>query len=105
MNHTASKDFKPAGFLTYGATLTSAELATDIHFRTWLSERKITGTEPNLHIIAIHFLHKEIKRLFQIRERNVFIDIQSFNLVKETMRSRAHSFVSIYAARADNTQW
>src|SRR3954464_10200235 len=105
MDHTASKDFKPPGFLTYRATFTSAELATNIHFRTWFSERKITRTKANLHVVAIHFLHKEIKGLFQIREGNIFIYIQSFNLVKETMRSCAHSFVSIYTARADDTQW
>src|SRR5688572_3149799 len=77
-----------------------ANLATDVHLGAGLGERKVRWTETDLYILAIHFLHKEIKRLLEVCEGNMLIHVQSFNLVKEAMAARAHGFISIHAARA-----
>src|SRR5688572_21236534 len=103
MHHTAAKDFKPACFLAHIAAGTLAKHAADIHLGAGLSKWKIRRTETDLYIAAIHFFCKKVKRLFQISERNVFINIQSFNLVKETMASCTHRFISVHTAGTNDT--
>src|SRR5574338_1601182 len=103
MHHTTSKNFHPTGLFADTATFASTNETTDIHFSAGLGKWKIGRTESWLNILAIHFLRKEIKCLFQISETYMLINIQSFHLVKETMRSCTHSFISIYTARANDT--
>src|SRR5687767_8071641 len=103
MYHTAAKDLEPTSFFANITTSPFAKHATDIHFGAWLGKWKIRRTETDLHIAAIHFLCKKVKSLFQISERNIFINIQSFHLVKETMTSCTYCFISIYAAGTNNT--
>src|SRR5688572_15270417 len=102
MHHAAAKDLEPAGFLTHVTTGAFAKHTTDIHLGAWFSKGKIGGTETDLYIAAIHFFYKKVKRLFQIGERNIFIDIQTFHLVKETMTPRTHRFISIHTAGTNN---
>ena len=80
----------------------AADQAADIHLRTGFREWKIRRAETDLHRFAEHFLHKKIKRLLQIGERNIFIHIQSFALVEKTMRPGADGFIPVYAARTND---
>ena len=86
--------------LTEGATFSSTDVTTDVHLGRWLGEGEIWGTETNLCLVAKHLLSKEEEHLLQVGERNIFVDIKSFNLVEEAVCTIADSFVSIYATRA-----
>ena len=102
MYHTTAKNFQPTGFLANTAACTLAKCTTDIHFCTRFCKWKIRRTEPNLYIGTIHFSYKKIKSLFQICERNVFINIHTFHLVKETMTSCTNCFIAIDPAGTNN---
>src|SRR5216117_585760 len=96
MHHAASKNFEPTSMFANAATLAFAKGTTNIHFGTGFSKWKKRRTETNLYIRAIHFFHKEVKCLFQIGERNIFINIQTLNLMKEAMTSCTYCFIAIY---------
>src|SRR5664279_3705805 len=102
MHHATAEDFHPARLLTHVATRTSADQAADVHLRTGFRERKIRRPETNLYRFAKHLLHKEIEGLLEVGERNIFIHIQSFTLVKKTMRSGTDGFITVHAAGADD---
>src|SRR4030095_2717335 len=105
MHHAAAKYLQPTGFLTYVAAGAFAQHATDIHLSTWFGKWKIRRTETDLYPAiggAIHFFCKKVKRLFQISERNIFIYIQTFHLVEETMTSCTYGFISIYTTGTNN---
>src|SRR5690348_9556404 len=88
--------------LANAATFSSANKTTHIHFSTWFRKWKIGGTEANLHIFTEHFLHEKIKCLLQIGKAHVFIYVQSFDLVKEAVRSCADRFIPVHTTRTDN---
>ena len=50
-----------------------------------------------------HFLHKIIKRLFQVGKAYVFVNKQTFYLVKNAVRPGRNSFVAVHAARRKRT--
>src|SRR5262249_17857742 len=105
MHHAASQYFYPSGMLTHIATNTSANEATDIHFSTRFSKRKIRRTETNLYILTKHFLYEKIKCLLQIGEGNIFINIQSFCLMKKAMRPCTDSFIPVNTTGTNNPDW
>src|SRR6185503_10075771 len=103
MHHAATQDLYPSRFFTYVASDAAANKTTHIHLGAGLGERKIRRPEPHLYILSIHFPYKKIKRLLQVSERNILINIQSFHLVKKAMASRTHGFISIHTPGIDAT--
>src|SRR6476469_6280122 len=98
MNHAASQDFHPASVLTNTATFAATDKTAYIHFRTGFSKRKIRRPETHFCILAKHFLHKEIECLLQVSKAYIFINIQSFDLVKEAMGAGRNGFIAVNAA-------
>src|SRR5690606_36369718 len=101
MHHTATEYLYPSRLLTNIASFGAADETSYIHPYARLCESEIRRPESHLHILPIHLLHEEIKCLLQICEGDILIDIQSFNLVKEAMAPRTHSFIPIYPSRID----
>src|SRR5690606_8485066 len=64
--HATAQYFYPAGFFANIATFSAANKTAYVHFGAGFGEREIRRAETYLHILAIHFFHKEIKGLFQI---------------------------------------
>src|SRR6185436_2229312 len=98
MHHPATEDLHPTSFFADAAACTTADETTHIHFSAGFGKGKIRRTETNLHVLAIHFFYKKIKGLFQVGERNILIDIQSFHLVKKTMAPGADGLVAVNTA-------
>ena len=56
----------------------------------------------NLCISAEHFFSEKQQYLFQVGERYVFVYIQRFYLMEETVCTVADSFVTVYTSRTDD---
>src|SRR6218665_369869 len=95
MDHAATQDLYPACFFADITTGSAADKTGYIHFSAWLCEWKIRRAETNFYILAVHFFHEEIKRLLQICERYVFINIKTFYLVEKAMAARTYGFISV----------
>lgn len=65
---TATEDLYPTGSFTEGATLTSTNVAGDVHLGGWLREREVRRTQANFCIRTEHFLGEEQQGLFQVGE-------------------------------------
>src|SRR3989338_751916 len=77
-----------------------------INFHRWLGERKETGAKTNFNFFIIKKLSEKIKQCpFQLRERNFFIYIQSFYLVKLRFVSCISRFIAKHLPRHDNPIW
>ena len=100
IDHTATEDLHPSCAFAERAALAAADVTTDIHLRTRLREREITRTQTNLCLRTEHLLAEIQQRLTQVSKTNVFVDIQTFYLVEETMRASGDCLVTIYSTRA-----
>jgi len=102
MYHTAAEDLYPTGMFAYAAAAAAADPAVDIHLGAGFREGEIGGAETDFDILPEHLLYKEIERLFQIGEADILIHIQSFRLVKKTMRPCADGLIAVYATGTDD---
>ena len=99
MNHATTQNFNPAGFFTNMTSLAITNKTAYIHFCTGLREWEIGRSKTNFCLWSIHLLYKKVKRLFEVRKRNVLINIESFDLMKKAVTTCADGLVSI------NTTW
>lgn len=86
VHHATAQYLYPAGMLAKVTTTAATYRTGYIHLGTWFCEWKIGRAKTDLRIGTKHFRNKIIKSLFQVCERYIFIYVQSFALVKETMR-------------------
>src|SRR5690606_32964827 len=101
MYHTRATDFHPAGAFAYRTARTFADQAADIHFSTGLCKREERRAEANLRVLAEHFAGEVIQRLFEIGKAYVAIDVKSFHLVEEAVRTGGYCFIAIHASGHD----
>ena len=76
IDQTAAHNFEP---LVAKLTKVGRE---EIHFEAGFGEGKEAGTKACLGLGAENGLHEVIERGFEIEKRNVFIDIEAFDLVE-----------------------
>ena len=88
--------------LTEAAALTAADMTGDVHLGTGLREGEIAGAQTDLGISTEQLTGKRQEHLLQIGKRHVLVDIQSFNLMEETVGTRCDGLVTIHTSRADN---
>ena len=62
--HAASENFHPSGVLAEGTALSTADVATDVHFGRRFREGEIRRTETYFRVFAEHFLCEEQQDLF-----------------------------------------
>src|SRR5579862_2852264 len=98
IDHAAAKDFEPAGLLAYPASFAFAKETCNIHLRARLGKREITGTETIFQIRTIELFCKGDKRSFQFAKCYAAIDVQTFDLMEQTVTARAYRLVAINAS-------
>ena len=76
IDHTTAHDFEP---LVAKLTKVGRE---EVHLEAGFGEGKEAGTKACLGLGAEDGLHEVIERGFEIEERDVFIDIEAFDLVE-----------------------
>ena len=85
MNHPASQHLKPARVFADVTALSPADGTADIHLGRWFCEWEVRRPEPDLGFFAVHLPGKKHQSLFEVGKRDVFINIEPFDLVKNTM--------------------
>lgn len=103
VHHAAAEDFHPARTLAEGTSLAAAEVAAYVHLGRWLGEGEVARTETYVGLRTEHLAGEIKEGLAEVGEGHVFVDIQRFDLMEETMRARRNGFIAVYAARADDT--
>ena len=93
VDHAAAQHFKPTGFVYR---------RTDVDFQTWFHERKIAGPESKLDVGTDKSLQGNREDALQMSERDVFIDHQSFELMKHRRMSRIHIILAEHPSRTDD---
>ena len=89
IDHAAAQQFNPSAGLAVAARATvaisvaTAENATDLHIGAGLGEREERRIEARLHARSEQRFHGVIERALQIAERDVRIDRQPFDLMKD----------------------
>ena len=84
--HPAAANFQPTGSFGNAVIGFGFKSPININFGTGFGKRKITRAQPDFGLPK-HLLGKIQQRLFQVGKGNVFVDIQAFYLVKNTMRT------------------
>ena len=102
MHHAAPHDFKPAGLLADAAPLAAAEVAGDVHLRRWLGEGEKARAEAQLHVAAEHLAGERVDGGLQVGERDVLVDVETFELVENAVASGADRLVAVHLAGADH---
>ena len=68
VHHAATEDFHPASVLAESATVTSADVARNVHFCRRFGEGEVGGTQTNLSIRTEHLTREGEQHLFQVGE-------------------------------------
>ena len=89
--------------LAESAALTAADKARNVHLCRGLRKGEVAGTKTNLGVGAEHLLGKRQEHLLQVGKRDVFIYIQAFHLMEETVGTGRDGFVAIDTSGADHT--
>jgi len=96
INHSTSQDLNPSGIFADTATFSPTNKAGDIHLCRGLCKWEIGWPKTDACIFTKQLMSKIIKGLFQICKRNIFVNIQAFNLVKDTMGTSRDRFITEY---------
>lgn len=100
IHHAAAEDLHPAGSFAERATYSAADITRDIHFGTGFGEGEIGRTKTNLRFGSEH-LFGEIEQGFaQVGKADVLVDIQSFDLMEEAVRTRRDRFIAVHSSGA-----
>ena len=83
VDHATSQNLDPSCVLAEAASLAAADVATDVHLCTGLSEGEVAGTETNLGVGAEHFAGEGEQHLLEVGEADILVDIQAFDLMEE----------------------
>ena len=87
IHHAAAEDLYPPRSFAERTTGTAADITTDIHLGAGLGEGEITRTQTDLGLGTEHLLAEIKQRLAQVSKADVLVDIQSFYLMEETVRT------------------
>src|SRR5713226_1551225 len=105
IDHAAAQQFNPTAGLAVAArsavahALAIAENATDLHVGARLGKRKERRIEARLHARSEQRFHGVVERALQIAARDVGIDCQTFNLVKDGRVRRVGRVVTVNFSR------
>jgi hypothetical protein len=103
--HATTQYLYPATVFTKVATTAATYGAGDIHLGTGLCEGEVRWTETHLGIGAKHLCNEVVKCLFEVGKGYVFVNIQSLELVKETVCTSRYGFVAVYPTWANDPNW
>ena len=87
IDHAATKDFHPTGVLAEAATLTTTDVARNVHLGTRLCEGELAGTQTDFCVSTEHLTRKGEQHLLEVCERYVLVDVKTFHLMEETVRT------------------
>ena len=74
----------------------------NVHFGRRFGKWEIRGAQTYLGVLAEHFLGEEQQHLLQVGEGDVLVNIESFNLMEETVGAGGDGLVSVNPSWADN---
>ena len=83
VDHAAAQNLQPARALADRTALAAAEVARDVDLGRGFGEGEVRRTHPDGRLFAEEFFGEEQQRLFQVGERNPFVDVKSFDLVEK----------------------
>ncbi|MPN47736.1 hypothetical protein SDC9_195340 [bioreactor metagenome] len=84
IHHSTTHDFQPAGSFGDSVVGFRIESPIHIHFRTRFGEREIRRSHPDFRFPE-KFGGEELDRLLQICKTDIFIDVESLDLVENTV--------------------
>jgi hypothetical protein len=105
VNHSATQNFEPAAVFANIATFSATNRTTYIHFGAGFGKREIRRAQPDLCSFAKQFFCKLQECLFQVGKRHIFIHIQTFNLMKNAVRTCRNGFIPENTPREKSFEW
>ena len=105
VHHPGAHHLDPTGLFADPAALALAERTGDIDFRAGLGEREEARSEARFGLFTKKLVVEDLERAFQVRERDPFIDNQSFDLMKHRRVRRVQVIMSEDAPRTDDADW
>ena len=102
VDHTTAKDLDPSRMLTEVTSLTSADVAGDIHLCRWLGEGEVGRTEADLSVRTEHLLCEVKEHLLEVGKRYLLVDVQGFYLMEEAVCTIGDGFIAINATGTDD---
>ena len=103
INHAAAQKLNEACLLANTATASSAEHAGDVQLRTRFRKRKEAGSEARLNAVAKESPHKVLQRSLQVRQSDVLVNAEHFQLLEHRTVRRIGRIVAINLAVNDVT--
>ena len=105
VGHAAAHEFDPTGFFAHTASFFIAKNAGHVELKSGFHKRKIARAKTNFHF----FVKKSRKEVghdaFEVCNGNVFVNEESFDLVKGVLMRSISGFVAEYAARHNDSKW
>ena len=83
--------------LAEAAAFAAADVARDVHFGTGLGERKVARAQPNLGVGPEKLAGKGEKHLFEVGERDIFVDVKTLELMEKAVCTGRDSLVAIHS--------
>src|SRR5260370_12533536 len=95
MHHSRTGDLDPL-FAAFQC------LGLHIDFETWFGEWKIMRTKPDRGLLPEKFVHEKLESAFKISHTDVFIDIETFDLMELRAVSGVEFIAPIRCARGNH---
>lgn len=102
VDHTAAKDFEPAGAFADVAALAAADIARDIHLGRRFGKGEVGGAKANLGLFAEHFFGEIEEGLFEVGESHLLVHIEGFDLMENAMGASRDGLVAEDPTRGDD---
>ena len=83
VDHAAAEEFDPAGVFALAAAFAAAEDAGDLHVGAGFGEGEEAGEEAGFDVRAEEGLHGVVERSLEIREGDVGVDAEAFDLMED----------------------
>ena len=96
MYHTRAHYLYPAGFLADRTTLAPAAETCHVSLCAGLCEREEMRPEPYLGVRAEELMDEKCNVVPQVGQRNILVDVQSFDLEELRRMRRVRCLVSVY---------
>ncbi len=105
VDHAAAENFDPTRVFAEVATFAAAQVARNVHLGAWFGEWEVRWTQANLRLFAKHLFGKIEQCLFQVGERNIFVDVETLYLMEKAVRAVRNGLVAIDATGAKHANW
>ena len=102
IHNARAADFNPAGAFADAAARAAADHATGVGFDGRFGEGEVMRAETDFRLVTEHVASEGGENAFQIGQRDVFIDIQAFDLVEGHAMCRVRRVAAIAATGADD---